>query len=263
MFKCWELAIPQLRQGDKAKLSCPSHYVWGGAYTPAPLGGEPIPLHSDIKFDIEVVECNRTPEFTEQIKQPVTTTLQPKQCFYFHLDKSEGTAYDLVLSADDEIWGWWWPAKYAKIEHKVVDDPSQMWIQDEDGSLSNAADPTFFLDVDFGHVMVAEIGSKKIGTHDSFPKEKRKWFFDSENKTLTTDVDGVQSELAIKGQPKNFAYAEVAPSSFMQGQNENKSKWHFEYCHNKNYGPHGNEYYSMLSGKPYGHDETQEGPLPK
>ena len=27
------------------------------------------------EFDIEVVECNRTPEFTEQVKQPVTTTL--------------------------------------------------------------------------------------------------------------------------------------------------------------------------------------------
>jgi len=63
--------------------------------------------------------------------------------------------------------------------------------------------------------MIAEIGSKKIGTDKSFPKEKRKWFFDSENHTLTTDVDGVQSELAIKGQPKNFAYAEIAPSSFM------------------------------------------------
>ena len=92
-----------------------------------------------------------------------------------------------------------------------------MWIQQEDGSISNAADPTFYLDQDYGHVMVAEIGSKRIGTHKSFPKEKRKWFFDSENKTLTTDVDGVKSELALKGQPRNFAYAELAPSSFMQG----------------------------------------------
>jgi len=73
--------------------------------------------------------------------------------------------------------------------------------------------------------MVAEIGTTKAGTDKTFPTQKRKWFFDSVNHTLTTDVDGIQSELAIKGQPKNFAYAELAPSKFMSGQNENKSKW--------------------------------------
>lgn len=179
----------------------------------------------------------------------MTTTLQPKQCFYLHLEKSEATAYDLVLSADDEIWGWWWPAKYAKIEQKVVDDPNQMWIQEEDGSLSNAADPKFYLDQDYGHVMIAEIGSTKIGTDKSFPTQKRKWFFDSVNHTLTTEVEGIQSELAIKGQPKNFGYAELAPSKFMASQNENKSKWRFEYCYNKNYGPHGQEYYDAYQTK--------------
>lgn len=54
VFKCWDLVLPQLHQGDKATVSCPSYYAWGGAYTLSPLGGEPIPLHSDITFDLEV-----------------------------------------------------------------------------------------------------------------------------------------------------------------------------------------------------------------
>jgi len=44
VFKCWDLAVTQLHKGDKAHVSCPAHYVWGDAYTQAPLGGEPIPL---------------------------------------------------------------------------------------------------------------------------------------------------------------------------------------------------------------------------
>ena len=65
VFKCWDLAITQLHKGDKAHLTCPSYYAYGGAFTQAPLGGEPIPLHSDIDFDIEIVDCNRVPDFTE------------------------------------------------------------------------------------------------------------------------------------------------------------------------------------------------------
>jgi len=47
--------------------------------------------------------------------------------------------------------------------------------------------------------MIAEIGSKKIGTDKSFPTEKRKWFYDSEAQTLLTDVDGIKHQLAMKG----------------------------------------------------------------
>jgi FKBP-type peptidyl-prolyl cis-trans isomerase len=65
VFKCWELAIPKLKQGSKARVSCPYDLAWGNAFTWAPLGGEPIPLHSDVDFDLEVVECNRTPVWTK------------------------------------------------------------------------------------------------------------------------------------------------------------------------------------------------------
>ena len=33
VFKCWDLALTQLRKGDVAKISCPSYFAWGGAFT--------------------------------------------------------------------------------------------------------------------------------------------------------------------------------------------------------------------------------------
>jgi len=61
VFSCFDIALPQLSEGATATLHCPSFYAWGAAYTQAPLGGEPIPLHSDVDFQIDVVECNRVP----------------------------------------------------------------------------------------------------------------------------------------------------------------------------------------------------------
>lgn len=33
VFHCWDLAIAQLHQGDKAHLSCPSYFAYGAAFT--------------------------------------------------------------------------------------------------------------------------------------------------------------------------------------------------------------------------------------
>ena len=81
---------------------------WGGAYTQAPLGGEPIPLNSDIDFELEVMECNRVPEaaemayyysyYADQHGQPRTTTMQPHRDFWLHLEESDHTANDMVLT---------------------------------------------------------------------------------------------------------------------------------------------------------------------
>jgi len=61
-----------------------------------------IPLGSDVDFDIEVVECNRTPDFTEQVAQPVTTTMQPGRCMYLHSVASNEEETPLVLTCEDE-----------------------------------------------------------------------------------------------------------------------------------------------------------------
>lgn len=65
-----------MHKGDKATLTCPSYLAYGSAFTPAPIGmGAPIPLNSEIKYDVEVLDCSLEPKFTKQTTQPVTTTL--------------------------------------------------------------------------------------------------------------------------------------------------------------------------------------------
>jgi len=157
VFRCFELVAAQLHKGDKAHVTCPANLVYGQAFTWSPLGGEPIPLGSDMQFDIEIQDCNVIPTKRAPDTQPRTTMMQPDQCFYLHLDSSEHTSLDLVLSTEQKRHADNWPAKYAMVEHKVVDDLSQQWYYDEaTGSIRNGADPTFFLDNDFGWAMVAE-----------------------------------------------------------------------------------------------------------
>ena len=101
VFKCWDQAIQVLHSGDKVTLNCPAEFAYGTAYTWAPIGGEPIPKGSDMIFDLEIEECNIHPKF-EDHPQPVTTTMQPDQCFYLHLVESEHTSLQLVLSHEAE-----------------------------------------------------------------------------------------------------------------------------------------------------------------
>jgi len=104
-FHCFDLAIPQLTQGTKARLDCPSYYAYGTAFTWAPVGGEPIPLGSDMEFELEVVECNRTPETymaqAGKYNQPQTTTMQPGRCMYLHAETA--TEHEpLVITCENE-----------------------------------------------------------------------------------------------------------------------------------------------------------------
>jgi len=129
VFKCWDLALTQFHQGDIATLDCPSFYAYGDTFTWPPVGGEPIPLHSDIDFEIEVLECGRTPEFVQQSPQPVTTTMQSNQCMYLHWDESQSLRDDLVLSTTtlpNEAGVF----ELTKLEHLLKDDPQMEWYYD-------------------------------------------------------------------------------------------------------------------------------------
>lgn len=153
VFKCWDLGIQKLRSGEEATLACPSYLAWGGAFTQAPLGGEPIPLNTAVNFKLEVESCDRTPAWTQQFAQPRTTTLQPGRCFYLHLDEAEDTHNDLVLSADAEDYSPTWPSRYTFLEHQVYDDLAQQWFFNEkDGSIHNNATPDYFLQNDKGEL---------------------------------------------------------------------------------------------------------------
>jgi hypothetical protein len=133
VFKCWDLALPQLRKGDKATIECPARFVWGGAYTLSPLGGEPVPLWSPVVFNLEVLDCGRNPESFAyyDYSQPHTTTLQPGKCFYLVSKTAADQNTERVLTAQDGVLG---------VEHKVVDEREQQWyINPADGTLYNAA----------------------------------------------------------------------------------------------------------------------------
>lgn len=70
---------------------------------------------------------------------------------------SDDIGLDLVLSTEEDDFSAWWPAKYAMLEDKVIDDPSQQWYYDGvEGTLHNKANPNYFLENDLGWVMVAK-----------------------------------------------------------------------------------------------------------
>jgi len=184
-------------------------------------------------FDLEVLDCSHAPEHPKEETQPVTTTMQPNQCMYLHLLASEHTSLDLVLSTESDIYADFWPAKYAIVEHKVVDEASQMWYYDEKtGSIHNQADPTFFLDNDFGWAMTANTTHKKGSkVSEYFPSTPRKWYYDPVSSELTTTIEGVRSSLATLGQPQNWEAVQLAPSNSLEGKEI--GKWRIEYCFGK------------------------------
>jgi len=74
VVKCWDLAIQQLRAGDKVTLTCPSSLSYGTSRELPPVGGEPVPEKSDMYFDLEIEDCNIKPTYEEH-PQPKTSTL--------------------------------------------------------------------------------------------------------------------------------------------------------------------------------------------
>ena len=52
VIKCWEQAIVQLHQGDKATVACPASIAYGERAM-----GDVIPANSDLNFAIEVEGC--------------------------------------------------------------------------------------------------------------------------------------------------------------------------------------------------------------
>jgi len=216
VFKCWDLAIPKLRQGDKATLHCPAFYAWGGAYTQAPLGGEPIPKWSDVNFDIEIQSCNHTPRFTQYYNQPVTTTMQPGKCMWLHLEESEHTGNDMVLTEQDG---------HAIVHHREYNDPAQQWYIDGRGQLHPASQKS---------------GSNLNDKADVKSGHSTQWFYDSENHTITTHAPGLWGFTAEKNMQSTTKYLAVEKQKLMPGSevkvlmarqaDQMNHNWRIEYC---------------------------------
>lgn len=218
-FKCLDNAITQLHQGDHAHLDCPSFQVWGDAYTQAPLGGEPIPLGSDIDFEIDIVECNRTPSRVSQVDQPYTTTMQPGKCMYLHFSQGEEhTGNDLVMTVEEGEYKK--GGKHVYLDHKLAADPTQQWFWNESTrALTNAANPSWSVGFDGTALTVTDT------------KTPTKWFYESEDSIIHTDEQDGGKDILFWGSPKTWTQVEVATHGTSWNTDGAQSKIRIEYCH--------------------------------
>ena len=101
-FHCFDVAFPELVQGDKATLHCPAFYAYGGARTVSPIDDFEIPLWSDVKVEVEMLKCGESPRPTVTgtiLTPPKTTPLQANKCFYLRSYHEQGSGNtDFVLT---------------------------------------------------------------------------------------------------------------------------------------------------------------------
>lgn len=98
------------------------------------------------------------------------------------------------------------------VEHKVVDEPSQMWIVNQDGTLSNYANKDKVVDY---------TNSKKVVVAQKDPKRKQTNFDYTKD-----DQAVVPSGLVLTINHDNgLVY-------FGGNEHNNRQFWHVEYCYN-------------------------------
>jgi hypothetical protein len=184
VFYCWDLAIPKLSQGDKAHLSCPSYYVYGGAFTWAPVGGEPVPLHSDIDFDIEIVECDRVPQKVEYNEKPKTTTMQPGRCMYIHSVAAEEESTPLVITCENEdridAPGFnYFPAVPCYLDEFVKDNEHQQFTWEEKTGFLKDVAHEWEVCIQFGLLALCKWAAyAKETAHPAFSDHHIPWMYD-------------------------------------------------------------------------------------
>jgi hypothetical protein len=214
------LAIPKLRKGAKATLHCPSYFAYGSAFTWPPIGGAPIPLNSDVDFDIEVVDCNRTPTWTTFYKQPKTTTMQPNKCMWLHLIEADATGNDMVLTLQEGR---------AIVHNKQRGDKTQQWKWNEfTGELTNLESGLTLKDDGGDAVVTGGTGHK--------------WWFDQKTGTIGKKIAAYTKD---RNDWVMHKYLSVPKEHLMPGSNvdvlmaraamDTNSHWRIEYCdvHNR------------------------------
>lgn len=56
-IKCFDLILPQMKQGEASTITCPSKLVYGSHEKYGQFGSEVIPAYSDIVFTMKVLAC--------------------------------------------------------------------------------------------------------------------------------------------------------------------------------------------------------------
>lgn len=125
-FKCFDLALPQVKPGAKFHVECPSELVNGGASVQAPIGGEWIPKWSDVDFDVEVSFCNHTPgQYTGNMYwgddlEFFNGPLKPGKCYKFDTIHPDTSSWRKIynqkgfLALKRNYWG-----QYLSVEYNT------------------------------------------------------------------------------------------------------------------------------------------------
>lgn len=234
VFSCWDLALTQLHKGDKARLDCPSYFAYGGAFTQSPLGGEPIPLHSDVEFDIEVVDCNRVPEFTAQVTQPHTTTMQPGRCMYIHAEESAQEDTPLVLDCENTYRPtrtYWrrWPIIPCYLDEWVKENKNQEFYYNEDDHSIKDAEREWKLGMQGSLLGLVDYSAIYWWTSRRFSRTPDEWSYESTSQTLETKRWG-NTYLAKVYRVKKWQRVYMRPFSDEAAREDAKAKWRLEYC---------------------------------
>ena len=61
-----------------------------------------------------------------------------------------------------------------------------------------------------------------------FPREQRRWFYDSEKKELSTMIGNYNNVIGVFGSPKPQSYVKVGVENMMLAHS--RHRWNIEYC---------------------------------
>ena len=88
--KCWEIAVQQMRTGEKATVTCPGSLVDQSADKTDDVYGSDLGR----KYQLEVVECDYNPAYFKPEK------LREDTCFYIKPTGKDGQGSNLALTVD-------------------------------------------------------------------------------------------------------------------------------------------------------------------
>lgn len=105
--------------------------VWGGARHIAELDGEPIPLNSDVTFEVDFIKCGRDDPPSPPdppMPDPPQPTIKNDTCFYIHVWDDSSQVCDLVWACSEPCenktcnttkgcdYDKTWPGRYCFVE---------------------------------------------------------------------------------------------------------------------------------------------------
>jgi hypothetical protein len=86
--KCWEIAVQQMRSGEKATVTCPGELVDQSIDSTDDVNGK----SQGRKYELEVQECATHPLYL------IPEELKPDKCFYI---RPSGTPMALTVDTQD------------------------------------------------------------------------------------------------------------------------------------------------------------------